>query len=137
MARLGGNFTVMLMVSIEADLARLAATVEPFARRMGLRAHVDAIEGSLQPPASPNVRVTVQQAGQPSVVAQVAAALAGAGFNILGIGTAVAGSAGELNFAMVIDGHVSGGMAALESALAAARADGVDVGIADLETRTT
>ena len=43
MMRLGGNFTIMMMVSHTGSNADLEALIEPVATKLKLRAHVDAI----------------------------------------------------------------------------------------------
>ena len=47
MARLGGNFTIMLMVNYAGKAKALTDVVEPVVDSMDLRAHVDPIEGRL------------------------------------------------------------------------------------------
>jgi glycine cleavage system transcriptional repressor len=133
MARLGGNFTVMLMVE-GADAAALEQLVRPVTDALGLRLHVDAIQGALHRHAEPNVQVTVHGADRPGIVAQVTAALTGAGFNILDLYSDVGGSAGRPIYVMIIDGHVDGGAGTADRALAAVRASGIEVRVTDLDT---
>jgi glycine cleavage system transcriptional repressor len=134
MARLGGNFTVMLMAELDGDEAGLRALVEPFARQLALHVHVDTIEGHLHEHLEPNVRITVHGADRPGIVAQVTGALARAGLNILDLETDVGGSQQRPIYIMIIDGHVAGGAPALESAVAGVRASGIEVRVTPIET---
>jgi len=116
MARLGGNFTIMMMVSSEADAAALKQQLESFARRMALRVHVDTIEGHLHERAEPNVEISVYGADRPGIVAQVTAALVAAGLNILDLESEVGGTDEKPIYIMIIEGHVRDGVEALEQA---------------------
>ena len=91
MARLGGNFCIMLMVE-GADSAALEQLVKPATDALGLRLHIDAILGELHQHVEPNVQVTVYGADRPGIVAQTTTALAAAAFNILDLNTNVAGT---------------------------------------------
>lgn len=133
MARLGGNFTVMVMAETDAGEAGVKALVEPFAKGMDLHVHVDAIEGRLHEHLEPNVRIVVHGADRPGIVAQVTGALAGAGFNILDLETDVGGSGKQPIYVMIIDGHAQGGAGALEAVLAPVRAAGVEVRITAID----
>jgi glycine cleavage system transcriptional repressor len=133
MARLGGNFTVMLMAESDAGESGVRALVEPFARRMDLRVHVDPIEGRLHEHLEPNVRIVVHGADRPGIVAQVTGALAAAGFNILDLETDVGGSDRQPIYVMIIDGCAQGGAAALETVLAPVRAAGVEARITPID----
>lgn len=133
MARLGGNFAIMLMAETEADEARLHRLLEPVAQSLGLHVHVDAIEGRLHAHQTPNVRIHVHGADRPGIVAQVSAALAQAGLNILDLETDVAGTAERPIYVMVIEGHAPDGIEAIEQALAPLRAGGIEVRLEPIE----
>ncbi len=92
MARLGGNFTIMLMVESDADEATLRQQLGPFARKSQLHVHVDRIEGRLHQHVEPNVQIAVHGADRPGIVAQVTSALSSVGFNILDLDSGVAGT---------------------------------------------
>jgi glycine cleavage system transcriptional repressor len=132
MARLGGNFTVMLMVE-GADAATLERLLRPVTEGLGLRLHVDQIEGALYSRQEPNVQVTVYGADRPGIVAQVTGALSAAGFNILDLNSDVGGTRERPMYVMIIDGLAEGGAAAAERALAPLRAGGIDVHVTALE----
>jgi glycine cleavage system transcriptional repressor len=134
MARLGGNFTIMLMVESDAEAPALQRLVEPFAAAHALRVHVDPIEGRLHEHVEPNVRIAVHGADRPGIVAQVTRALAVAGCNILDLDSDVGGNAARPIYVMTIDGYVAGGIEALERALAPVRQGGIEVRIAPIDT---
>jgi glycine cleavage system transcriptional repressor len=133
MARLGGNFTIMLMAEVDADDAGIAKLVAPFARSLDLHVHVDAIEGRLHQHVEPNVRVVVHGADRPGIVAQVTGALAQAGLNILDLETDVGGTDKQPIYIMIIDGHAPGGAAALDRSLAPVRAGGIEVRVTTMD----
>ena len=83
MARLGGNFTIMLMAETAADEAELRSQLNPFADKLQLHVHIDRIEGRLHQHVEPNVQIAVHGADRPGIVAQVTGALASAGLSIL------------------------------------------------------
>ena len=95
MMRLGGNFTIMLMVQHDGTVKTLAALVEPVAESLDLHLHVDRIEGHLHRHLEPDVRITVHGADRAGIVAQVTGALAEAGLNILDLYSDVAGSVAQ------------------------------------------
>ena len=129
MARLGGNFSVMLMVQHTGTLKELLALVEPVARELGLHAHGDLIEGHLHRHLIPDVRVTVYGADRAGIVAQVTGALTAAGFNILDLQSDVGGSEAKPVYIMTMEGQAQNGIEAIEAALAALKRDGARDGI--------
>lgn len=139
MARLGGNFSVMLMVQYAGTLESLLALVGPVARELGLHTHGDLIEGHLHRHLIPDVRVTVYGADRAGIVAQVSGALAEAGFNILDLQSDVGGSEERPVYIMTMEGQAGRGIEAIETALAAlkrvwARDDGIEVDVQPIET---
>lgn len=138
MARLGGNFSVMLMVQHAGTLDSLAAVVDPIARTLGLHAHTDRIEGHLHRHLIPDVRVSVYGADRAGIVAQVTGALAAAGFNILDLQSDVGGSEASPVYIMTMEGQANHGIEAVESALAVLRGDdahaGIEVDVQPIET---
>ena len=133
MARLGGNFSVMLMVE-GADAAALEELVRPVTGALGLRLHLDPIHGELHRHVEPNVQVTVYGADRPGIVAQAAMALTAAGFNILDLNTDVGGTVERPIYIMLIDGYVAEGVAVVERAIAPLRAGGIEVRVTALDT---
>ncbi len=133
MARLGGNFSIMLMVE-GADGAALEQLVRPVTDALGLRLHLDPIHGELHRHVEPNVQVTVYGADRPGIVAQTTAALAVAGFNVLDLNTDVGGTPEQPIYIMLIDGHAAAGVAAVERAIAPLRAASIEIRVTALDT---
>ncbi len=134
MVRLGGNFTIMLMVETADNRAGLEKLVAPAVRELGLHLHLDEIRAELHAHVEPNVRITVHGADRAGIVAEVTGALARAGFNILDLNSDVAGTAAAPIYVMIIDGYSTDGAEALEAALAPVRASGIDVRVTPIET---
>lgn len=135
MARLGGNFTIMLMVGFAGKEKELAALLETEVDSLGLRAHIDPIEGHLHEHIEPNVRITVYGADRAGIVAQVTGALAEVGLNILDLQSDVAGTEAEPVYVMIIEGAASESLDSLQSAIdIIARHDGIDVDVEPIET---
>lgn len=134
MLRLGGNFTVMMMVSGAPDETYLSERLAPVIEAQGMRLHVDPIQGRLHHHLVPNIQVTVTGADRAGIVAQVTGALAQAGFNILDLESDVAGTAQRPVYIMQISGVAEVPVEAVESALEPLRRDGVDVNVSAIET---
>jgi glycine cleavage system transcriptional repressor len=134
MLRLGGNFTIMLMVQHAGTGTQLAALVEPVARALGLRLHVDPIEGRLHQHIEPDVGITVAGADRAGIVAQATEAFAAAGLNILNLESGVGGSAEQPLYIMHIEGQALQGMAPLQAALETVRRAGIDVSLTPVAT---
>ena len=133
MTRLGGNFTIMLMVESGTDTAGLAELLDPIAQKFEFRLHLDKIDGRLHAHVEPNVRVAVHGADRPGIVAQVTTALATQGFNILDLDSDVGGDADKPIYIMVLEGYAHGGAEALERAAAPLRAGGIQVRITPID----
>jgi glycine cleavage system transcriptional repressor len=131
MMRLGGNFTIMMMVAGEADLETV---LSPVAEALGLRLHVDPISGGLHRHLEPNVQVRVMGSDQPGIVARVTGVLAEAGFNILELESDVAGSEEEPVYIMHIQGHSDATVESLQQAMAGLGEQGMNVSISSIET---
>lgn len=134
MMRLGGNFTIMLMVRHDGTLKALTELVEPVAESLDLHLHVDRIEGHLHQHLEPDVRITVHGADRAGIVAQVTGALAEAGLNILDLESDVAGSAARPIYILHIEGVAREGIEALRSALAAVADHGIEANIQAIDT---
>ncbi len=133
MTRLGGNFTVMLMVQHEGDTASLTQLVATVTESLGLQLHVDTcalqgeIAGGLYHHQEPDVRIAVFGADRAGIVAQVTGVLAEAGLDILDLQSNVAGSADKPIYIMQIEGRALEGIPALESAVAVLDGKGIQV----------
>ncbi|MBZ0070937.1 MAG: amino acid-binding protein [Gammaproteobacteria bacterium] len=134
MARLGGNFSVMLMVQHTGTLERLLALVDPVAQELGLHVHGDRIEGHLHRHLIPDVRVTVYGADRSGIVAQVTGALAAVGCNILDLQSDVGGSEARPMYVMTLEGQTGNGIEALEAALAPLGRDDIEIEVQPIET---
>ncbi len=135
MMRLGGNFTIMLMVQSDSTVHQLEQLVAPVTESMGLRLHVDRIEGGLHRHQEPDVRVTVYGADRAGIVARVTGALAEAGLHILDMTTDVGGSEESPIYVMLIEGEAAEGAEALQSALdIVIEEDGVEAKLESIET---
>ena len=104
MTRLGGNFTIMLMVRYGAEQGRLDDLIGTECRELGLKWHLDSIEGELHRHIEPNVRVSVHASDRPGIVFAVTSALAREGFNILNLESDVGGTAEKPVYVMHIEG---------------------------------
>jgi len=135
MARLGGNFTIMMMVQADKRVKEFKDMLEPVVDSLGLHLHVNQIEGRLHQHVIPDVQITVSGADRAGIVAHVTGALAEAGLQILDLSSDVAGSEDKPIYIMQIEGHASEGVEALESALEVIRQeDGIDVNLHAIDT---
>ena len=132
MIRLGGNFSIMMMVSDGGK--PLAALIEPVAERLQLQYHLDPIHGALHQHLVPNFQVRVVGADRAGIVAKVTGTLAGLGFNILELESDVVGSTKEPVYIMTIQGFANATLEALEEALEASKDEDIEVNISPIET---
>lgn len=134
MMRLGGSFTIMMMVGSDASATQLEKLLSPVVDSLGLRLHVDRIQGQLHHHIVPDVRITVSGADRAGIVAKVTTALAEAGLNILDLESDVAGSEAAPIYIMCIEGVAGEGLPALEAAVEVIAGEGVDISILPIET---
>ena len=134
MLRLGGNFTVMMMVSGEHSEAELRDRLKPVIEAQGMCLNIDPIKAHLHEHLVPNIQVTVTGADRAGIVAQVTSALAEAGFNILDLESDVAGTADKPVYIMQIAGVADVAVEVIERALVPLREHGVDVNVSAIET---
>ena len=132
MIRLGGNFTIMMMVSDGGK--PLADLIEPVAGRLRLQYHLDPIHGVLHQHLVPNFQVRVVGADRAGIVAKVTGTLADSGFNILELESDVVGSAKDPVYIMTIQGYANATLEALEEALQASKDADIEVNISPIET---
>ena len=132
MIRLGGNFTIMLMVRGEAEL--LSSLVTPVAEKLKLRFHLDPIHGGLHQHLSPNFHVRVVGADRAGIVSQVTGMLAKSGFNILELESDVVGSDDTPVYIMTIQGYSEAPLETLESSLDEMDDGKIEVNISPIET---
>lgn len=134
MLRLGGNFTIMMMVSGIHGEDELRGRLKPVIEAQGMCLHVDPIRAHLHEHVLPNIQVTVSGADRAGIVAQVTAALAACGFNILDLESDVAGTRAKPVYIMQISGVADVPVEAIDASLDALRRDGVDVNVNAIET---
>lgn len=134
MMRLGGNFTIMLMVGSDLKIKQLTELVNPVAESLGLHLHVDAIKGALHQHLEPDVRITVYGADRPGIVSEVTTALAESGLHILDLESDVAGSEDAPIYIMHIEGHAAEGIDSLQAALDVMKSRGVEATLSDIDT---
>jgi len=134
MLRLGGNFTIMMMVSYQGHKKGLEELLLTVAQSLDLHLHVDSIEGKLHQHLLPDMRITVSGADRAGIVAKVTTALAEVGFNILDLESDVAGSEDHPIYIMHIEGSSDEGIDAVAAALEVVRRDGIDVKLSPVET---
>ena len=134
MARLGGNFSIMMMVQGSRTASDLEQQVSPIAESMGLRVHIDRIDAEMHHHLEPNVEVRVYGADRAGIIADVTGLMADAGLNILDLNSEVSGTAESPVYVMVIDGIVEGGADKLEPAAEELNKKGLKVDIEAVET---
>ena len=134
MMRLGGNFTIMLMVQNEDGAQNLDVVLGSVIDTLSLHVHVDRIEGRLHEHLLPDVRVSVFGADQPGIVAKTTAALSGAGLHILNLESDVGGTEAKPIYIMHIEGQASAGMDVLRSALQLVARDGIEARLTAVDT---
>jgi len=117
MLRLGGNFTIMLMVEVAQSRDELHTFILPYAERNNFQLHVDQIEGRLHQHKESDVHVSVHGADRAGIVAQVTTNLMEAGLNILDLRSDVAGTEYAPIYVMTFSGQASQGVEALQNAV--------------------
>lgn len=134
MIRLGGNFTIMMMVRCADVACNPQMLLEPVVRSMGLRVHKDVIDGHLHSHIEPNVRISVYGADRAGIVADVTRVLAQLGLNILGLESDVGGSDEKPIYILHIEGVVEQQVGVVESALRDALGESIDVTVMPIDT---
>ncbi|MCH8157687.1 MAG: ACT domain-containing protein [Nitrospinae bacterium] len=117
MVRLGGTFSIMLMVQYEGSGESLEKIVAPVCDALELRRHVDRIEGELHHHLDPDVRISIYGADRAGIVAETTGALAEAGLNILNLESDVGGTPDHPIYIMEIEGLAGKGVEALQEVL--------------------
>ncbi|MGQ9660320.1 MAG: glycine cleavage system protein R [Thermochromatium sp.] len=133
MIRLGGNFTIMLMVSRARPDTEILDALAPVVQELDLRLHLDPLSGGLHQHLVPNVQVRVTGADRAGIVADVTEILAEQGFNILELDSDVAGRPERPVYIMNIQGYSDRTIEALAAALAPLVARGVSVDVSPID----
>jgi glycine cleavage system transcriptional repressor len=134
MMRLGGNFTIMLMVQHQGNAKSLLAIIAAVTASLDLHAHVDKIDGELHRHMVPDVRISVAGADRAGIVAKVTGVLAEAGLNILNLESDVGGDREQPIYIMHIEGCASEGIESLQSALDIIVKEGIEAKVTPVET---
>lgn len=133
MMRLGGNFTIMMMVNSDADDDALKKLLTPVAEQLALRLHIDHISAHLHQHRNPDVRISVFSADRPGIVAQATGSLTDAGLDITDLESDVAGTQDAPIYIMHIEGTASKGVEALEKAVADIKESGIDISLSPVD----
>lgn len=134
MMRLGGNFTIMMMVQYSGNKKSLHDALSSVADSMSLTLHIDKISADLHHHMIPDVRITVYGADRAGIVAKVTNVLTEAGLHILDLESDVAGTTDEPIYVLHIEGHAAEGEKALYSALDIIKAEGIDARLIPIDT---
>lgn len=135
MMRLGGNFTIMMMVEFSGSKKDLHDVLTSITDSMGLHLHIDKIDAKLHEHRIPDVRISVYGADRSGIVSKVTSVLAEAGLNILDLESDVAGDSDKPLYIMHIEGEATEGIKPLESALQIVKGEyGIDVELVEIDT---
>lgn len=119
MARLGVNFSIMVMVQWNGTLERLQEIVQPISQSLALTPHIDELPGGIEHHVEPDVRISIYASDRLGIVEDVTTALAEAGLNILHLDSNTESKAGTpgKTYYLHIEGTVSKGLDPLYSAI--------------------
>lgn len=132
MMRLGANFAIMLRVSHQPG-DDLRAILDGTCESLNLHLHIDDdVEAALNQ-QDPDVQITVYGADRSGIVADVTAALAEAGLNIIDLESDMAGNAEQPIYIMNLEGVASQGVDALRQAIESLQLD-IEVNIDEITT---
>lgn len=134
MVRLGGNFSIMMMVSSTEGVTGLEKILRPVAHELSLHLHIDTIRAHLHERLEPDIQVRVFGADRIGIVAEVTGALAEHGLHILDLNSEVAGTGDEPVYIMVLDGYAEQGIEAIDAALEPIRQSGIEVTVTPIDT---
>jgi glycine cleavage system transcriptional repressor len=105
MMRLGGNFTIMMMVDFAAGKDALFTLLQSVANKLSLKIHIDAVVYQAHDHPVPNTAVTVHGADRVGIVAEITERLYQAGFNITHLESQVGGAENKPLYVMQIEGQ--------------------------------
>ena len=134
MMRLGGNFTIMLMVNSDLDIKLLCEAVKPVVEQLALTYHFQEIEVDIHDHQIPDTRISVYGADRPGIVAKVTAALMESGFNILDLESDVAGEDDDSIYIMHIEGIAEHGPDEIESLLKSQLEANINIDVSVIDT---
>ena len=135
MMRLGGNFSIMMMVEFTGSTKDLHDVLSTVTESMDLHLHIDKIDAKLHQHRIPDVRISVYGADRAGIVSKVTAVLAEAGLNILDLESDVAGEVDKPLYIMNIEGQAIEGIKPLQSALQIVKDEnGIDAELIEIDT---
>jgi len=134
MIRLGGDFTIMIMVHYDGDEQNLENCLDPVAQKMSLHLHLDKIKGQLHDHRTPDVSITVYGADKSGIVAKVTTELSGAGLDIFNLESIVGGSKEKPVYIMQIDGYADKGVASLKQTIEKLTSKEIEVHLEQIDT---
>ena len=119
MARLGANFTIMVMVQWDGSAEQLETLVQPISQSLALTPHINKLAGGMEHHVEPDVRISVYAGDRLGIVEEVTTALADAGLNILHLdsNTDQGGDSENKTYYLHIEGTVARGLDPLYAAL--------------------
>lgn len=134
MIRLGGNFSIMMMVNTTQTAAALEERLEPVADTLALRIHIDTIDGALHHHLEADICIRVSGADRSGIVAEVTGKLAQCGFTILNLESDVGGSENAPLYIMHIEGKALADKTTLMQAIKDLDQKGIHVSIEAIDT---
>lgn len=134
MMRLGGNFTIMLMVNSELDIKRLCKSVDPVIDKLGLTYHFQEIEADIHDHQIPDTRISVYGSDRPGIIARVTSALMESGFNILDLESDMAGESDESIYIMHIEGIAEHSPEEIETLLKSKIENNINIDVSSIDT---
>ncbi len=134
MMRLGGNFTVMLMVNSELHKEDIQISLKHICNDLSLRLHIDSIQGRLHQHHIADVLVIVSGSDREGIVAQVSNLLFEAGMDILDLNSDVAGTAENAIYIMQIEGMATKGLEAIKTKVQTLSDEGIDIQVQTIDS---
>ena len=119
MARLGTNFSIMVMVQWDGSVEQLNELVQPISKTLSLTPHINELPGGMEHHVEPDVRISLYAKDRLGIVEDVTTALAEAGLNILHLDSNTDPEKGSptKTYYLHIEGTVSKGLDPLYAAL--------------------
>ena len=119
MARLGTNFSIMVMVQWNGTVERLQEIVQPISETLDLTPHINELPGGMEHHVEPDVRISIYAKDRLGIIEDATTALAEAGLNILHLDSNTDQEEGSPSktFYLHIEGTVSKGLDPLYAAL--------------------
>ena len=117
MARLGTNFSIMVMVQWDGAVEQLKEIVQPISQTLDLTPHINDLPGGMEHHVEPDVRISIYAKDRLGIVEDATTALAEAGLNILHLDSNTDQEKGSKTYYLHIEGTVSKGLDPLYTAL--------------------